>query len=423
MRTLLWTDKEVDALIGTTSSCAWQAADLTIKASDVRPGDLFFASPGDNLRQVFADGAVAAVVSKMMPVDPEIESHYPILRVPCAYEALRCLARAGRARTHSAVIAVQGFDQRGAFSRALGAAADYYEGGRHLSSAMAAMPEICDFSVFSLSPSLAPDVAVIDKPAALRADGLFERMPKGGVVIVNGDDAAYIDVMAAAKACGLSNVMVYGSDARFDIAQCARIDADTGVQLDLNIVGQDLSVIVPTQGRGAVRSMAMLKVAMAVVKLSGMKLKDHAWAMAQVFAPEAQFKTASTTKFPVLDQAQRGNVRLLRAGHQLEEAVFRVKNMVDTGRSRKTLILDQGTPMAQEQDFSLPSRLGGLDVVCASKKVSLFKNAKKALESLISGCKLHHIVPEVLTPGDYVVFKSSDDGSGAMCAESLRLHS
>ncbi len=117
----------------------------------------------------------------------------------------------------------------------------------------------------------------------------------------------------------------------------------------------------------------------------------------------------------------KGNVMLLGANSLVEEAIFRVKNMVDTGFGRKKLILDSAVPKTRAQDFMLPTRMGDLDVVCASKKISVFKNARKAVESLLTGCKLQHIVPDVLTPGDFVVFKSKPDAPCAEFSESLRM--
>ncbi len=417
----LWTSEEVEILTGGRSSCMWRADDLTIRADDVRPGDLFFASSGDNLADVFERGAVAAVVSQIMRVPDELAQRFPIIKVPCAYEALRILARAGRQRTHSVVIAVQGFEQRAAFSRALGAVADYYEGGRHLSSSMAAMPEICDFSIFSLSPSLSPDIAIIDRPSSLRCDGLFENMPANGVVLLNMDDAAALDVLAMARACGLSNILTYGMHEQSDVCIVNRITANEAVQLSCRIFDKEITVQIPTKGAGHVPSMNMLLAAMAVADLSDMKRKDYAWAMAKVYVPTLSKQHASPVIEP-MHAVHSAKVSLFKPQSFVDEAIFRVKNMVDTGGPRRTVVLDQATPQATEMDFTLPTRLGAADVVCASKRVSVFKNARKAIEGLIKGCKLHHIVPEVLTPGDYVVFKSSPEAGKTVFSESLRLH-
>ena len=416
----LWVSDEVDVLTGGRSSQSWAAVDLTIRLNDVRPGDLFFASPEDDLSYAFDQGAAAAVVAAHQNVPAHIAAAYPLVKVPCVYEALRALARAARFRTHSVVVAVQGYEQRRAFSRALGAVADYYEGGRHLSSSMAAMPEICDFSLFSLSPALQPDIVVIDKPASLRACGLFEQMPAGGVVLLNADDPAHIDVLAAAKAAGLKSILRYTNSENAAVEACVidRVRADNGVRTLCRVLGQE--VVVQTASETAphmpmkLQPMGMLLAAMSVIKLSDMRLRHCAQTMAEAYMASVDLrKPAGHAK----------QVALFKTGGAfVDEALLRVRNMVDTGFGRRTLVLEQGAPSARVADFSLPSRLGGQDVVCASKKISVFKNARSAAQDLIKGAKLQHIVPEVLAPGDYVVFKSSSDASGTVFSEALRVH-
>ncbi|GEM_PF-4352675 len=419
----LWVSNEVEVITGGRSTMPWEAVDLTIRQDDVRPGDLFFASPEDNLHHVFELGASAAVVSHGMSVPADIADQYPLLQVSCVYEALRALARAARFRTHSVVIAVQGFEQRRAFSRALGAVADYYEGGRHLSSSMAAMPEICDFSIFSLSPALQPDIVVIDKPAALRACGLFENMPTNGVVLMNMDAPGALDVLAQAKAAGLNNILHYSEqDKNAEICVMDRLLASNGMQATCRILGREVTINAPTQNNPDMpmkaQSLNMLMAAMAVVKLSDMRLRECAQVMARAYM------ASSDMSHPDHRAEHMKSISLLGVGDMggafVQEALFRVKNMIDTGVGRRTVVLEQGAPHAQAQDFTLPSRLGGQDVVCATKKISVFKNARNAVEGLIKGVKLQHIVPEVLTPGDYVVFKSSPDASSTVFSEALR---
>lgn len=419
----LWVSEEAEIITGGKSTMPWQAVDLTIRTDDVRPGDLFFASPEDDLTHVFADGAAAAVVSSGMSVPADIADTYPLLVVPCVYEALRALARAARYRTHSVVIAVQGFEQRRAFSRALGVAADYYEGGRHLSSSMAAMPEVCDFSIFSLSPALQPDIVIIDKPAALRACGLFENMPTNGVVLLNGDDPAHLEVLAQAKAAGLASILRYGAGKDMDITLTGQLEADNGVQTACSILGQDITLQTASKTcphmPAQVQSMNMLLAALGVVKLSDIKLRQCAQAMAQAYmAPmdmrPPEHKPALGKKLSLFNGGSM-------TGSLIDEALFKVKSIIDTGVGRRTMVLEQGAPGAKTQDFTLPSRLGGQDVVCASKKISVFKNARMAAQGLIKGATLQHIVPEVLTPGDYLVFKSSPDASRTVFSEALRV--
>lgn len=421
----LWVSEEVDVITGGCSSTPWAAIDLTIRQDDVCPGDLFFASASDDLACVFDQGAAAAVVPTLMAVPEDIEKTYPILRVTNVFESLRSLARAARFRTHSLVIAVQGYEQRQAFSRALGAVADYYMGGRHLSSSMAAMPEACDFSVFSMAPSLQPDVVVIDKPAQLREPGLFDAMPANGIVLLNTSDEAYMPVMAMARAAGLKNILCYGPEASEAWVE-DRLVAQNGVQFGLNILGERICAQANGLSNPAMpmqmHSPNMLLAAMMVVKLSDIKLAACASYMVESYMGPLDMVEMESA----VHGAQQKNLALFRPGHEMgsfvDEAIFKVKSVIDTGIGRKALVLDQGAPDARVMDFTLPGRIAGLDLMCASKKISIFKNARKAVEGFLKGRSLQSIVPSVLTPGDYVVFKSSADATRSVFSEALRSH-
>jgi hypothetical protein len=414
----LWTSQEAEIITGGRSTTPWRAMNLSIRQQDIYPGDLFFASQGDNIELAFEQGAAAVAVQDGMNVPAHIMENYPVMHVPCVYESLRDLARAARFRTHSLVIAVQGFEQRRALSNALCTVSDIYEGGRHLSSSLAAMPEDCDFSLFGMSPSLCPDVVIINKASQIRDLSIFNEMPASAIALINSEDEACLDIMATLKAAGVSNILTFGNGAVADARVLSQIVADNGVQTVCDILGQQICVTTDTHTSPHMPSMAqsmnMLLVAYALVKMADMPLQKLAQEMAESYMGAFD---ANTDKKDTKVSLIRGVGASLADPH---EAIFRVKNMIDTGKGRRALVLDQAAPEARIRDFGLPARLGGLDLLCAGKKASIFKNARKAVEGMLKIKSLNEIVPDVLTPGDYVVFKSGSDRRNAIFSEALR---
>jgi len=160
----------------------------------------------------------------------------------------------------------------------------------------------------------------------------------------------------------------------------------------------------------------MLLASLVLAKLSDIKLDNVANDMAQSYM----------SPFPIVNAVPETGIKLFPPRRVdnvsvLSEAIFRVKSLIDVGNGARTLVLDQGAPIARETDFSLPARLAGLDVVCASKKVSVFKNAREAAERLFKANPLRDIVPEVLAPGDYVVFKSKKTQNTSVFSSALRV--
>lgn len=415
----LWTHEEATTITGGTSTLPWRAEGLSIKQQDLFPGDIFFASSADDLDTVFERGAAVAVVKASMPIPSHIKENFPLLTVPCVYEALRSLAKAARFRTHSLVISVQGFEQRRSLSNVLGAVSDLYEGGRHLSSAVAAMPDDCDFSVFGMSPSVRPDVVVINKCSQMKEYSILGTMPANGIVLINADDPDHLEAFAEAKAVGLTNILTYGSSENADARLLEQVVADNGVQTRCDILGEEIMLnTISNKCRHMptlVQNMNMMLVASMLLKFADMPLQKKIPDMARSYVSSFDMTPDQVDKkLSILKPSQPQNM--------LDEAIFRVKNMVDTGKGRRTMILDQGAPGAKEGDFTLPSQLRGLDIVSASKKVSIFKNARQAVQRILKVKSLDHIVPEVLTPGDYVVFKSGTNVSRPVFAEALRLN-
>ena len=332
----IWCNTQADALVGGQSSYNWSAEGVCLNPRDLMPGDLFFAQSDDDIALVAELGAAAAVIPHGMDVDAKTAALFPLLRVECPFEALRTLAKAARFRTHSMVVAVQGFEQRRAYTNAIAAAADTYEAGRHLSASMAGMPTDCDFSVFGFAPALAPDIAVISKPASVRDTSIFSHMPKRGIVMVNVDDAATHNIIAEAKAAGLSNILTFGAQSQqADAYMTSQLVASNGVETALSVLGQEITVQTESHTAPHMPNMAqdvgMLLAAMMSAKLADIKLKRVAGYMADAYM-------APLDQRPDAGLAANEGVALLpkdRMRKSMREAVYKVRNMVDTGFGRK----------------------------------------------------------------------------------------
>jgi hypothetical protein len=309
---------------------------------------------------------------------------------------------------------VQGIQERSALAKAMSAISNTYEGGRHLSTAMAGMPEICDFSIFGFAPSLRPDVLIINNAAQAIDHTVLESMPDNGIVLINADDPQSWDMFARARGAGIRNILTFGAAIDADARLVSSIEAGNGVHYTLNILGQEIMLHAP----GKITETGSWLAGMVLTKLSDMALHPCAHAMAQAICPAAQTS----------GQQSINAISLLgAAASQTQEAIFRVKNMVDIGGMRRTMVLDRaadksaGELHVTPKDFGVPKQLADLNIVCASKKISIFKNARKAVQGLFAAKQFHKIVPDVLAPGDYLVFKSAQNQTHAVFSEALRV--
>jgi UDP-N-acetylmuramoyl-tripeptide--D-alanyl-D-alanine ligase len=106
----LWTSDEVaSALSPVPIGSQFEANGVTFDSRAVKPGDLFFALPGENadghafVEGAFSRGAAAAVISRDVA-----NAKGPLVRVPDTMAALVTLGRAGRRRSQAAIASVTG---------------------------------------------------------------------------------------------------------------------------------------------------------------------------------------------------------------------------------------------------------------------------------------------------------------------------
>ncbi|MGB4057896.1 MAG: hypothetical protein WBK77_07415 [Alphaproteobacteria bacterium] len=91
-------------------------------------------------------------------------------------------------------------------------------------------------------------------------------------------------------------------------------------------------------------------------------------------------------------------------------AVFRVRNMVDLGRGRQTAMLEgylpeeTGRKAGQKPRLSMPNKIGNLDVVYTTQTITPVSHVYQVISQILRQSSTDRIVPDVLAPGDFVVF-------------------
>lgn len=103
-------------------------------------------------------------------------------------------------------------------------------------------------------------------------------------------------------------------------------------------------------------------------------------------------------------------------------SVFRVRNIIELGMGRKTLMLDPVPFEGAEHEggyifrnfpknkLAIPKKVSNLGFVCTSKGFAALPNvysAMKRMAHVVGGKRLGVICPEALVPGDFVMFEHS----------------
>ncbi len=114
--------------------------------------------------------------------------------------------------------------------------------------------------------------------------------------------------------------------------------------------------------------------------------------------------------------------------HQEPCAVFRVKNLIDLGGGRQTamvegyLPLELGRKSPKKSRLSMPRKIGNLDIVYTTKTITPLSHVYQVIGQILRSSQMDRIVPDVLAPGDFLVFtKKASRSSQKMSIEALRV--
>lgn len=112
--------------------------------------------------------------------------------------------------------------------------------------------------------------------------------------------------------------------------------------------------------------------------------------------------------------------------------VFQVKNIIDVGRMRRKAVLENialvknGVPLFDEivtpdNGLALPKGIGDMDIICTSRHLCCISNVYSAMKEVYANAKMGPVVPEVLAPGDFLIFKQGQRRGQAKLSLALRL--
>ena len=99
--------------------------------------------------------------------------------------------------------------------------------------------------------------------------------------------------------------------------------------------------------------------------------------------------------------------------------VLRVASLIDTGRAAQTVVLENAFPGLEEQEpeliqladtmkqskMAIPPRIANLNCVFTGRRPRQVSNVQVALKEKAGHAKLIPVIPEIIAPGDYVIFR------------------
>ena len=231
----------------------WSAHGVAIDSRTTQAGDLFVALQGpvhdghDHVASAIAAGAAAALVMRQ---PPQASPGTPLIFVEDTFKALESLGHVGRKRATGKIIAVTGSvgktSTKEMLRLALTATGDTYANEGSLNNhwgvplSLARLPASAQYGVFelgmnhageltALSRQVEPHIAIITNIEAVHleffhsleaiADAkaeIFTGMSSGGMVILNRDNRQFARLAAAAKTCGIKNILSFGRDNKAD---------------------------------------------------------------------------------------------------------------------------------------------------------------------------------------------------------------
>ena len=328
------------------------ATGISIDTRTLNAGDLFFAITGDSsnghdhVAQAFENGAAAAVVDEAHA--QRLRGLGPLYVVADVLAAMQHLGLASRSRTGARIAAVTGSVGKTSTKDALALVLASH-GATHASAAsynnhwgvpltLARMPQASRFGVFEIgmnhageiTPLVAmvqPHVAIITTIAPVHLEHfgsleaiaqakaeIFSGLARGGVAIINRDNAQYQLLQDAARASPARHVLSFGAHEEAE----ARLESvevfPEGTYVHADVLGQRLRYRMAAPGRHfAENSLAVLLAARAM----GMDLAKAAQALEQ-FRPAAgrgQRAVLQTPQgpFTLIDESYNANPASMRA--------------------------------------------------------------------------------------------------------------
>ncbi|MDE2578418.1 MAG: UDP-N-acetylmuramoylalanyl-D-glutamyl-2,6-diaminopimelate--D-alanyl-D-alanine ligase [Hyphomicrobiales bacterium] len=460
----LWSGLGVVAPLGARVSGAVpdRIGGVSIDTRTLKESDLFVAIKGDNsnghdyVANAFVKGAAAAVVD---------EAHADALIglgslyiVKDTLKALEGLGRAARARTNGRIVAVTGSVGKTTTKEALRTVLSQF-GATHAASAsynnhwgvpltLARMPQETRFGVFEIGMNHAgeitqlvdmvkPHVAIVTRVAPVHLEHfasvddiarakseIFGGVEKGGVAILNRDDAQFSLLRDAAAKSLARFVLSFGESPSADakLLSCEIVGDTTRVAAD--IIGKRILYTIGAPGRHiAMNSLAVLLAARA---LGAADFEAAAEALAQ-FKPASgrgRRETLNTANgaFTLIDESYNANPVSMRAALDLlgaakgERRVAVLGDMLELGGQARDLHAAIAQDVARNEIdlvFAAGPLMSALyDDLPPERRGAYARTAAELEESVVRSIRA----------GDVVMVKGSNGSRMGPLVDSVRKH-
>lgn len=100
--------------------------------------------------------------------------------------------------------------------------------------------------------------------------------------------------------------------------------------------------------------------------------------------------------------------------------ILHVESVIDTGRGRRKVLLknalpdflevDLKVPKEKEHKVRLPRYIDDLDLVYLDRGFGVVANVTESLQAIVPRAKLAAVVPEVIRPGDFMLYRHGREG-------------
>jgi UDP-N-acetylmuramoyl-tripeptide--D-alanyl-D-alanine ligase len=431
---------------------------ISIDTRTLQPGDLFVALEADSdghayVRAAFEAGAAAAVVDEAHAM--ELAGAGRLYVVKDTLHALEGLGRASRSRSKARIVAVTGSVGKTTTKEALRtvlssagethASAASYNNHWGVPLTLARMPKSAEYGVFEIGMSHAgeitplagmvrPHVAVITRIAPVHlehfasidaiADAkaeIFSGLAKGGLAIINRDDAQFDRLRDAANASPAGFVLSFGesegADAR--LISCEIVGETTRVIA--HALGQPIVYTIGAPGKHvAMNSLAVLLAARAL----GLDLHGAAHALAGFAPPSGRGKRetlfAEDGAFTLVDESYNANPASMRAALDLLGAapsgrrIAVLGDMLELGPQGRALHAGLAEDIERNE----------VDLVFTAGPLmrALFEAipAERRGAHAASAAELEPVVRDALRAGDIVMVKGSNGSRMGPLVASMR---
>lgn len=115
--------------------------------------------------------------------------------------------------------------------------------------------------------------------------------------------------------------------------------------------------------------------------------------------------------------------------HEEPYAVMRVRSVVDLGPGRQTAVVEGYIPQEThrksnvKKQLAMPNKIGNLNIVYRTKKINPVSNVYKVIAHILNHANTDKITPEVLAPGDFLVFTKKPNSKQKISIDALRFMS